>query len=371
MKNNKTAISLIVLVITIIVLSILAATVIISLNNTNIIAQASSTVFKSDMSNYKEAYETYVTGQTIKDISFERESLNISYGSEEYDKIFGNVPDKYKEGLKVVNGKLVYETENENEKATLEDLAIASKPLPAGVKEMVDGVPIPTGFTHVAGTAKADGLVVVDRFSNQFVWVPVEGYEKSGTVTSHTIYSGTSKEKEVNLYDSFTNKFKRGSVNTSVTPKQMTGTLDLTSYTEPFGTGYPNESDEYYAMMESVQEYGGFYIARFEAGDETGERTESSGVGTVVSKKGVHVYNWVKWGDSKSGIGTTGAVYLSKKMAEDYGYTSVVSTLCYGVQWDAIMNFVSDASHNIANSDGWGNYNTDIELARFVTDDWL
>ena len=42
-------------------------------------------------------------------------------------------------------------------------------------------------------------------------------------------------------------------------------------------------------------------------------------------------------------------------------HESVVSTLCYGVQWDATMNFVSDSTHNISNSTSWGNYSNNTE----------
>ena len=34
------------------------------------------------------------------------------------------------------------------------------------------------------------------------------------------------------------------------------------------------------------------------------------------------------------------------------------SCLCYGVQWDAVLNFVADSTHNITNSTNWGNYYT-------------
>ena len=400
-RNNKTAISIIVLVITILVLSILAATVIISLSNTNIISQTSNTVFKHDLASYKETYEMYVTNKLAENSAFDRSTLNITSESEEFERIFGNVPDKYKEGLKVVNGKLVYETEDENEKNILKDLVIASNPLQihAAVKQVIHGVPIPKGFYYVGGT-KDTGLVISDDAAdvtngltgdtagNQFVWVPVEGYTKSGAKTAYTIYEGKSEEKTLNLYEGFTDKFKRGEINYDVIPLKMTSTTTLDpNYKEPIKnfSGYVTETDEYYEMMESVQEYGGFYIARFEAGD--GDATNgTNGVTkearnnltiahTVVSKKGAFVYNYVPWGAAMNYInpyrGTyakngssvsysmpvAGAVYLSKQMYANS--ESVVSTLCYGVQWDATMNFVSDNDkHNLMNSSTWGNYST-------------
>ncbi len=52
--KNKSAISLIVLVITIIVMAILAATVIITLSNTNIISQANDAVKKTEAQQVEE-----------------------------------------------------------------------------------------------------------------------------------------------------------------------------------------------------------------------------------------------------------------------------------------------------------------------------
>lgn len=77
------------------------------------------------------------------------------------------------------------------------------------------------------------------------------------------------------------------------------------------------------------------------------------------------MYNYVPWGaatndtsaQTKNGVSNVeGVVELSKNMYKNSN--SVVSTLCYGVQWDAIMNFVSDETHNITNSQSWGNYGT-------------
>ena len=106
---------------------------------------------------------------------------------------------------------------------------------------------------------------------------------------------------------------------------------DMSLYTEPYKSGYSTEELEYNNMKESVEKNKGFYIGRYEAGND--------GSGNVLVKKGVEVYNNVPWGNSMTDKGTNGAVYLSKKFAEKQGYTSVTSTLIYGVQWDATMQF--------------------------------
>lgn len=242
----------------------------------------------------------------------------------------------------------------------------------------IDVVTIPTGFYYVGGT-KDTGLVISDDVAdkkrgiaesnvctgNQFVWIPVD-FTTTGELDSYELDTG------------FKSVFKRGQVeliDNENTIYKMTAYDSLTEYDEPYDLN-DWEVEEYYKMCKSVQKYKGFYIARFEAGDGIADapRTTVTPAHTVVSKQGVYVYNYVPWGKSMSIIvpsaGTyyvnnenytttesiAGAVYLSRNMAEAYGYTSVVSTLCYGVQWDAVMNFVSDKNYDISNSRKWGNF---------------
>ena len=214
-----------------------------------------------------------------------------------------------------------------------------------------DDVKIPDGFYYVGGT-KDTGLVISDKeadkgkgvdytcVGNQFVWVPVE-------------YTATGIKGRNSLDTGFTAVFKRGEAEETSPGSgiyKMTGALE-SDYTEPYASGYATEKQEYYAMMKSVEKYHGFYIARFEAGKENNK---------VVSKKKADIYYAEFWGNSMSQIGT-GAVYLSRNMYKKS--SSVVSTLCYGVQWDAALNFVSDAEHNIKDSRAWGNYNNSIGTA--------
>ena len=139
---------------------------------------------------------------------------------------------------------------------------------------------------------------------------------------------------------------------------------------EPYEEGYENEENEYNAMRNSVLEYNGFYVGRYESGTtSTNERTESSGItDDVVVKQGKNVYNYIGWSNSDDmKVETGGAVQKSKEFASANNYTSVTSTLIYGVQWDAIMQFIDSGYKNqdgtlyeknsfVANSTGKGNY---------------
>ena len=218
-----------------------------------------------------------------------------------------------------------------------------------GNQTQVEGVTIPKGFYYVGGT-KNDGIVISDakadenKYSkekhedqanipadglvgNQFVWVPVENFSEFKRYPSY--YNGS--------------------------------TQSISSYYEPApeGSRYPSEVEEYNAMKASVEKNKGFYVARFEAGNENGK---------VVSKKGAIVWDNVRWGTSMTEIGTDGAVAKAKGMYTDKSTYGVASTLIYGVQWDAIMAWIDPAyktsscdtsSSYVANSTGKGNYNED------------
>ena len=212
----------------------------------------------------------------------------------------------------------------------------------------VEGVTIPKNFYYVGGT-KADGIVISDAkedknkykaeteagnsqipgddlVGNQFVWVPVKNIESFKT------YEGYFWGEKDTL---------------------------LSECKEPSPNGYDKESEEYNLMKLSVEKNQGFYVARYEAGKE-----KIGGVDTVVSKKGAEVWNFIKWGDSMTSIGTEGAVAKSKGMYTGKNGYDVTSTLIYGTQWDAIMAWIdpnyktvscSDDSF-VKNSEGKGNF---------------
>lgn len=144
----------------------------------------------------------------------------------------------------------------------------------------------------------------------------------------------------------------------------------LVNCAEPCENGYENEESEYNAMRASVLEYNGFYVGRYEAGT-TSTRDRNSGItDDVVIKQGKNVYNWIGWSNSDDmKVETGGAVQKSKEFASANNYTSVTSTLIYGVQWDAIMQWIDPEYKNedgtlyeknsfVANSTGKGNYVT-------------
>ena len=173
---------------------------------------------------------------------------------------------------------------------------------------------------------------------NQFVWIPVE---VKSTDTENSIASFYRSEWTAN----------------ESTGGERTNGLS-TDYTEPDSTNDTADktgiANQIANLTKSIYKYGGFYIGRYEAGSET-ERTSSSGVTTLGIKQDMYPYNYVKWGDSMSSIGTTGAVYLSNSLynTNEYGATSM---LCTGACWDSMLDFIKDSKHSVTDSTKWGNY---------------
>lgn len=102
--KKKNAISLIVLVITIIVMAILAATVIITLSNTNIISSANEAVTKERLSTYKEELAVYIANETIKDGNFDMTTIQAS--GDALKTIIPSLKDEDKAYVEVQDGVL-------------------------------------------------------------------------------------------------------------------------------------------------------------------------------------------------------------------------------------------------------------------------
>lgn len=207
--------------------------------------------------------------------------------------------------------------------------------------------PIPAGFYYVGGEV-ATGMVISDNaqdenkgydttgnvvstglLGNQFVWVPVEDITKFKRTTT---YNGTITDPGTDHVEPF-----GGTVYEEENRITLSLTNDLTG-----------EWAEYTAMVESVKKFGGFYIGRYETG-----KVDTS----IVVKKEQTVYSNLPWGKNMVDVGTDSAVTLSRSMYNSSA--SVVSTLIYGVQWDAALNFISKIDSTYAtNSYGKGWYNS-------------
>ena len=156
------------------------------------------------------------------------------------------------------------------------------------------------GLVIYQGTEKVSTDTDAQTTRNQFVWIPVNN------MSSFVLRDGYLKGKPQTY---------------------VSGGYSMEPFSKPDANGVilslendlTGEFAEYAAMKASVEKYGGFYVARYEAGDAdvTSERTGiTKVVHTVVSKKDAFIYNYVSWGKTMTDISDSdrgpGAVTLAR-----------------------------------------------------------
>lgn len=227
---------------------------------------------------------------------------------------------------------------------------------------------LPKGFKisdNVQEQVIENGLVIIDDTGDEetqgseFVWIPVDNTNYEEFKKTFTNLNGSSyKNLDVNL-------LKENA-----------------------------ETEKYIKMRNSVYKYGGFYISRYEAGISNKMKAEMDKQGFIkeseivedttsefangkykpVSKPNTIVWNNIQWGgdfedkafDTFAGNEKlNGAVKVSNNMYTNSSKSSIKSNLCFGSQWDAVINFIDSNYYNntcedssiVVNATEHGNYN--------------
>ena len=260
-KNN--GITLIALVITIIVLLILAGVTIATLTGENgILTRASEVSEETKKANVEEQVKLAVAASIGEDGKINLDDLNTELGKIEGEKT--GIPVSSLPADITIDGYEVHIDGNGS--VSVGDNSGGGN---SGTGEtVVEGVKIPEGFYHVEGTTVTGGLVISDvkgddlnnsAGGNQYVWIPVDGILGE----DGTIENVTGSEKKILL--------GRYSFDSSGTPSEYAGdyteensrnTDDLLNY----GNTIANDIE---GFIDSVRTNGGYYIARFEASQNT------------------------------------------------------------------------------------------------------
>ena len=256
-KNN--GITLIALVITIIVLLILAGVTIATLTGENgILTRASEVSEETKKANVEEQVKLAVAASIGEDGKINLDDLNTELGKIEGEKT--GIPVSSLPADITIDGYEVHIDGNGS--VSVGDNSGGGN---SGTGEtVVEGVKIPEGFYHVEGTTVTGGLVISDvkgddlnnsAGGNQYVWIPVDGILGE----DGTIENVTGSEKKILL--------GRYSFDSSGTPSEYTeensrNTDDLLNY----GNTIANDIE---GFIDSVRTNGGYYIARFEASQNT------------------------------------------------------------------------------------------------------
>ena len=372
MKQKK-GISLITLVITIIVIIILAAAVILTLNNNNPIENAKEATFKSDVKTVQSELTMYIAKQTADTLGgFKAEELTLSETTTpKIEEILTSIKSSgLKAKIEVQNGKLVYTGTIEKEEKWFNEIMGENIVTPPE-ETVTPGVPvaddtpytttnsdggkdtaiIPKGFrvsTVEEEQTIETGLVVIAPDESEFVWVPVPENElnlfaeEDGTTDENGnpnmrgklwkfakdgINTGTEIEYSSDGYrepaylnnSSYDNKIDNLNIINGILGTSLTVGTDLKALMQ----------DEYNDIYNSVKQYHGFYIGRYETGDLSKDK--------VVSKKGnedIANQNWY-------------TMYAKeKKYATQLTGTKIKSNMIYGSQWDATMRWFAKSKDN-------------------------
>ena len=229
------------------------------------------------------------------------------------------------------------QAETYTEEATTADAGKNSKTVIALDNKTVE---VPAGFYY--GTSSnvgkvSTGFVITDSTDgngnstgNEFVWIPVDKTTLKVIGADGEI---TDKVMAVKDGDNYSGVFYDFSEGTSTLENGYSCEPALITFS-PWENGLwrigLDESSfesalisDYNAMIESVKTYGGFYVARYEMGVENNRMT---------SKIGVRPAN-------SSSDGDTPYWYGLYKMAKTYTTSSVQSSMIWGSQYDAMMNF--------------------------------
>ena len=206
-------------------------------------------------------------------------------------------------------------------------------------------VTVPAGFkvAEDSGNTLDKGIVIEDKESNQFVWVPVSQENFNTQFVRRAGYYNKNPQTLTTSYGEADGNSETGAnTNTGVTESETT-------------------KAEVKLMYDSVYNNEGFYIGRYEAGRDS---TDSN---KVVIQKGANVYNNVAWSKNKTmneesvvegtESNPDGAIELARNFDTANEYKTVTSTLCYGVQWDATLTWIDpDYTGFAKDSSGMGWY---------------
>ncbi len=352
---------------------------------------------------YEAVTNYYVKGQTGSENEYILEELGkvsgvetsvsqgtVKYNGKTYDisEIIGNTSEQKaiekEKGLKQVTAATATDSEDK-EILSSTDSDGNAKVRMIIVEETTDNTTvkavIPSGFYYVTGKPST-GLVISDKFDdddnnskggNQFVWVPCNGGKAK--YKAHTYATANVDDLGGSTADTGNGGWKTYYYRNYSDWQDNAGEATVTS-----------------AKANSVATYGGFYVARFEAGEPTNASFYNDKDGSTYWQIHYNEDASIKYGDNtnkpdasktykdtyktKNVTEQDGKKLLpvSKKNTPSWNYISqtnsktvsenmygesktIKSYLIDGTAWDTITQWVSDSTKkSVTDSTAWGNY---------------
>ena len=260
--------------------------------------------YSLDGKNYSDEIALTINnnGNNIYSSNFKYENLNLQVGSKLYVKVKANYGDN--------------KTEVRIKQIDITNKVLNSENLGEGTRNRAESAwnkpYVPSNFHYVEGTVN-DGYVIADAKGNEFVWIPVDGvnveYEKWC-------------EKGLSYADC----------------------SDVPDEEYPEGITAVTESS-------IVNNAGGFYIGRYEAGVPEGQTAidgtsaaTSNVSGIPVSKKKAVVWTNIDYTNANNNA----KAYMNND--------EVASGLLTGKSWDSVCKWLENSGINVNDSSTYGNY---------------
>lgn len=213
-----------------------------------------------------------------------------------------------------------------------------------GIYEAIDSlgnkIPVPVGFSPIITSEQGNintGFVIKnDTDGNEFVWIPCTIEKQVGKIQ----YTRYAFDKTDWSYG-------------QVTQGRDVETDSVRIYRNDFSSDYYIESMTT-QEKESIKQYNGFYLARYEAGTTVKRTNQITTTSTVVIQKSsseqtIYPYNFVTYEEAKQQ-----AEQLYSKSKDN-----VISRLCSSYAWDTAIQYIQtkEADYGVTSK---GNYSNSL-----------
>ncbi|MBQ7882252.1 MAG: hypothetical protein IJ312_06030 [Treponema sp.] len=216
---------------------------------------------------------------------------------------------------------------------------------------------LPEGFSQVEGTSLETGLTIANTNdgtagTQNYVWIEVP------TTTEETITLSDGTTKTVKLANAATDEEIALILKAYAGDYTKGASTQTCDYNDEWYDGCGMAEDEYQTaysnMLQSIQKYGGFWIAQYEAGISYNQEYRTSNSAITIEKanyaQNQYPYNWVTCSQAQ------------QIASEDSVEGKYASSLPFGIQWDLVCRFLEEKNtrtyEEIATNSNWGNYDS-------------
>lgn len=287
----------------------------------------------------------YTWTKQVSNLEKVPDSVNLSSNQKEYEFLESA---NYNQGyFKNSEGKVIYNIINEDNWSEVYTKEVNYTDKNGDTAKIPEGSKV--SLAQTMNTVKK-GLVIKDKNDNEWVWVEVP----------KTVFATATNENEYKKIETDLKQYVKQYRLNSTTSEINNDWKD--EWYDGCGLTKDEYQKTYQSMLSSVYKNNGFWVSRYEIGDETSTnnnystRTSTSGIsGAPVSKRNMIPYNFITCSQAQN---------LTRKISTDVNKTK---SLLFGIQWDLVCKFIENNSElkysDIAeDSSNWGN----TYLASFI-----